>query len=244
MTTAAPLYEGKSKRVFATDDPDAFDVYFKDDATAFNGAKKGVIEGKGVINCAVSTALFAWLETQGVPTHHIERTGDRVWRVRRVEIVPVEVVVRNIVAGSLAKRTGLEEGTVLARPVVELYYKSDALNDPMVNEDHALAFGWATADELAAMRAAALKVNGLLVPFFAGIGVKLVDYKLEFGRSLDSRRPGLLLADEITPDGCRLWDAATNEKLDKDRFRRDLGRVEETYREIGDRILQGLTRAA
>jgi phosphoribosylaminoimidazole-succinocarboxamide synthase len=226
------IYEGKAKILYRTSDPALLVQYFKDDATAFNAQKRGVIPHKGEVNCAVSSTLFRWLETQGVRTHFVEQLGPREMLVRAATILPLEVVVRNVVAGSLAKRMGLEEGGALAQAIVEYYYKRDDLGDPMVNEDHVRAFALATAEELAHVRAAALRVNGLLVPFFADRSLRLVDFKLEFGRAAGE----ILLCDEITPDGARLWDAVTGDKLDKDRFRRDLGRVEESYAEVRRRI--------
>ncbi len=226
------LYEGKAKKVFATDDPDRLIVDYKDDATAFNGLKKGTIAGKGVINNRMSNYLMQMLEKEGVETHYIEELSERRTLVKKVEIVPLEVIMRNIVAGSLSKRTGLEEGTVPAKPVLELYYKSDELGDPMINEDHALAFGWATREELDVISATARKVNDILKKFFAGVGVDLVDFKIEFGRY----HGRIILADEISPDTCRFWDSKTKEKLDKDRFRRDMGGVEGAYREMMRRI--------
>lgn len=226
------LYEGKAKKVFATSDPDLVIVDYKDDATAFNGLKKGTIVGKGVINNRMSNYLMGMLEKQGVETHFVEELSDRRTLVKRVEIVPLEVIMRNIVAGSLSKRTGLPEGTVPAKPVLEIYYKSDELGDPMVNEDHALAFGWATEEELKTIAATARKVNDILKEFFAGVGVDLVDFKIEFGRY----KGKIILADEISPDTCRFWDSKTKEKLDKDRFRRDMGGVEGAYHEMMRRI--------
>jgi len=236
MHTGQQLYEGKAKVVFATPDPHVLVQSFKDDATAFNGQKKGSIPGKGSVNCRVSAALFRLLEANGVQTHFLRLLSDRDMLMRAVRIVPLEVVVRNRVAGSLAKRLGRPEGEAIpAGPVVELYYKDDSLGDPLVNESHVLAFGLADREALDAITALAHRVNAVLVPFFRGIGLDLVDFKLEFGRSLADG--ALLLADEISPDTCRLWDLATGERMDKDRFRRDLGGVEDAYQEVVGRVL-------
>lgn len=226
------LYEGKAKKVYATNDPDLVIVDYKDDATAFNGLKKGTIVGKGVVNNKMSNYLMGLLAEQGVETHFVEELSDRRTLVKKVEIVPLEVIMRNVVAGSLSKRTGLPEGSIPAMPVLELYYKSDELGDPMVNADHALAFGWATADELKQIEDMARKINNVLKAFFAGVGVDLVDFKIEFGRY----KGRIVLADEISPDTCRFWDSKTKEKLDKDRFRRDMGGVEGAYHEMMRRI--------
>jgi len=226
------LYEGKAKKIWSTDDPKLVVVEYKDDATAFDGAKKGVIESKGVLNNRISGHLFAFLAAKGIPTHFEKLLDDRHMLVRRLDIIPVEVVVRNVVAGSLAKRLGLSEGTSLKRPIIEMYYKNDELHDPMINEYHALAMGWATEDELTQMKSLAFEINELLVPYFRRVNVDLVDFKLEFGR-FEGR---VLLGDEISPDTCRFWDADTGEKLDKDRFRRDLGKEREAYEEIWQRI--------
>lgn len=229
MKTGEKLYEGKAKILYKTDDPDLILQYFKDDATAFNAQKKGTIDNKGILNNAISSRIFQLLETEAIPTHFIEQLSEREMLVKKVEIIPIEYVFRNVVAGSLSKRLGIPEGTVLKQPIFELYYKDDALGDPMVNEDHARALGWATDGELAVMRELAEKVNAILKAYFDERGILLVDGKLEFGRGSDSR---VLLADEITPDGLRLWDSATHEKLDKDRFRRDLGNVSEAYQRV------------
>ena len=213
------LYEGKAKKVFATSDPDLLIVDYKDDATAFNGVKRGTIVGKGVINNRMTNYIMQMLEKEGVETHYVEELSDRRTVVKNVKIVPLEVIMRNVVAGSLSKRTGLPEGEIPSMPILELYYKSDELGDPMINSDHALAFGWATADELAVIEKTARKVNDILKKFFAGVGVDLVDFKIEFGRYHGK----IILADEISPDTCRFWDSKTKEKLDKDRFRRDMG---------------------
>lgn len=226
-------YEGKAKKVYATENPLEYVVEYKDDATAFNGVKKARIQGKGEINNAITAHLFPLLERAGVPTHFLEKLSEREQRVRAVTIIPVEVIVRNVAAGSFAKRLGLEEGTLLARPVVEYCYKSDALGDPLINTDTAVALGWASEADLRRIRELALKVRDFLTPYLAERGIRLVDFKLEFGRTPDG---SIVLADEISPDTCRFWDAATNEKLDKDRFRRDLGGVEDAYAEMLRRV--------
>jgi phosphoribosylaminoimidazole-succinocarboxamide synthase len=226
------IYEGKAKKLYTTDDPDLLIQYFKDDATAFNAKKRGTIEEKGVINNRMSEIFFTLLEKEGVKTHFVKRLSDREMLVKRLDIIPVETVVRNIVAGSLAKRLGLEEGRDLPRPIVEFYYKSDPLDDPLIIDDHVLVFGWATEKELNAIRAMALKTNDVVRRFLDGRGVLLVDAKFEFGR----HKGEVLLGDEICPDTCRYWDKVTREKLDKDRFRRDLGNVEGAYREMMERV--------
>jgi phosphoribosylaminoimidazole-succinocarboxamide synthase len=231
---SSKLYEGKAKIVYATADPARVIQYFKDDATAFNALKRGTIVGKGVVNNRVSAILFARLERAGVPTHYLGTPSEREMLCRRLDIIKVETVVRNVVAGSLAKRTGLEEGTVMARPVVELYLKSDPLGDPMINDDHVRLLGLAAPRELAWMRRAALRVNAVLRPYLARRGLRLIDFKLEFGR----RGKRLYLGDEISPDTCRLWDVTNREKLDKDRFRQDLGGVEEAYQEVYRRLVE------
>lgn len=235
MTRRELLYEGKAKRVYATDDPTRCIIEFKDDATAFNGVKKGTIADKGIMNNEMSSYLFTMLAEAGVPNHFIERLNDREMFVRRVQIIPLEVIVRNIAAGSMSKRLGIAEGTLLAEPVVEFSYKDDDLGDPLVNEDHIRALAAATDTEVAALRRLALEVNRLLQKRFAAAGITLVDFKLEFGRADGA----ILLADEISPDTCRFWDSATGKKLDKDRFRRDLGGVEEGYHEVLGRLLTG-----
>ena len=232
MKRLEQLYEGKAKKVFLTDDPDVVIVSYKDDATAFNGIKKGQIKDKGIVNNICSNHLFRLLESKGIPTHYVEQINERETYVKKVQIVPLEVIVRNIAAGSMSKRLGIAEGTVLKKPVVEFSYKDDALGDPLINDDHALALGAATEDELATIKALALKVNDILKEYFAEIGVTLVDFKLEFGRY----KGGIALADEISPDTCRFWDSKTGEKLDKDRFRRDLDDVDKGYREIKKRM--------
>ena len=233
MEKIEKIYEGKAKTLYTTSDPDLLVQHFKDEATAFDGKKKGTIENKGVLNNKISTRIFKYLESKGVKSHFVEMLNDREMLIKKLRIIPVEVVVRNIVAGSLSKRLGIEEGTVLKEPVLELFYKSDPLGDPMINRCHATVFGFATAGELDQMEAAALKVNKILSEFFDERGIILVDYKLEFG----VHKGEVLLGDEITPDGCRLWDKQTHEKMDKDRFRRDLGKVEEAYQEVLKKVL-------
>lgn len=226
------IYEGKAKQVYATDDPDLVIQYFKDDATAFNAKKRGTIVSKGILNNQMSETFFRLLESEGVRTHFVERLSDREMLVRRLQIIPVETVVRNIIAGSLAKRLALEEGKELPTPIVEYYYKSDPLDDPMINRWHITVLGWATEAELQTLTEMALKVNAILRPFLESRGVLLVDGKLEFGR----HHGQILLGDEICPDTCRFWDASTRQKLDKDRFRQDLGGVEEAYHEVHRRV--------
>ena len=234
MQKKQQLYEGKAKKVYATEDPDLLIVSYKDDATAFNGLKKGQIVGKGAINNRVTNYLMQRLEAEGVPTHYVEELNDRETVVRKVDIVPLEVIIRNISAGSFAKRYGVEEGIVFDRPTFETSYKNDALGDPLINDYHALALGLCTEAELDAIKAMAFKVNDVLKAFFKAVNVDLVDFKLEFGKTSDGH---LVLADEISPDTCRFWDSTTHEKLDKDRFRRDLGGVEDAYAEMMKRIL-------
>ncbi len=231
------LYEGKAKKVYATQDPKLLIVSYKDDATAFNGLKKGTIAGKGAINNRMSNLLMARLAKEGIPTHLVEELNDRETVVKKVSIVPLEVIVRNISAGSFAKRYGVEEGIVFDRPTFELSYKNDDLGDPLLNDDHALALKLATPEELALIRKYALAVNKLLQGIWAECGVTLVDFKLEFGRLEDG---AIVLADEISPDTCRLWDSKTHEKLDKDRFRRDMGGVEEAYIQVMNRLTESL----
>ena len=227
------LYEGKAKQVFATEDPEIVMVHYKDDATAFNGLKKGTITGKGVINNQVTNFMMQKLEQAGVPTHFVQELNERDTLVKKVQIVPLEVIIRNISAGSFAKRYGVEEGIVFKAPTVEFSYKSDPLDDPLLNHYHALALGLATQEEIDQIIAMAFKVNDVLKAFFAEVGVTLVDFKLEFGKTSDGK---IVLADEISPDTCRLWDSKTGEKLDKDRFRRDMGGVEDAYQEIMRRV--------
>jgi len=234
MNKMNQLYEGKAKRVYATEDPNLLIVSYKDDATAFNGLKKGTIAGKGVINNQMSNRLMMRLAEVGIPNHFVEELNERDTLVRRVQIVPLEVIVRNIAAGSFSKRYGVDEGVVFDEPTVEYSYKNDALGDPLLNTSHALALGAATEEEIETIRRYALKVNEFLKAFWLECGVILVDFKLEFGRTADGE---IILADEISPDTCRLWDAKTHEKLDKDRFRRDLGGVEDAYKEIMKRLM-------
>mgnify|MGYP002615607465 FL=1 len=234
MEKKEQLYEGKAKKVFATDDPNLVIVDYKDDATAFNGLKKGSIAGKGVINNVMSNHMFQLLEKQGVPTHFVEQLSERETLVKKVSIVPLEVIIRNISAGSFAKRFGVEEGIVFDEPTIEFSYKNDDLGDPLMNAYHAVALKAATREEIETIKNYAFAVNEVLKAFWAECGVTLVDFKLEFGKVADG---SIVLADEISPDTCRLWDAETHEKLDKDRFRRDLGGVEDAYAEIMKRLL-------
>lgn len=231
--TMQPIYEGKAKQIFATPDENVYLVKYKNSATAFNGEKKAEIEGKGALNNQITSLIFQQLATQGIASHFIEQLSPTEQLVQKVSIIPLEVVVRNVVAGSLAKRLGIEEGTTLQVPVVEFYYKDDALGDPLVTEDHIHILGVASAAQLTELRAKALEINQYLVPLFAQIGVRLVDFKLEFGVDSDGN---ILLADEISPDTCRLWDAKSNAKLDKDLFRRDLGNLTDAYQEILNRL--------
>jgi phosphoribosylaminoimidazole-succinocarboxamide synthase len=230
------VYEGKAKILYEGPEPGTYVQYFKDDATAFNAQKKDVIEGKGVLNNRLSEFFMTGLNEIGVPTHFIRRINMREQLVRAVEIIPLEVVVRNIAAGSISKRLGIEEGTPLPRPIVEFYYKNDALGDPMVSEEHILAFGWATHQDLDDMVALALRVNDFLSGVMTGVGIKLVDFKIEIGRIWDNDFQRLVVADEISPDSCRLWDARTGQKLDKDVFRRDLGDLADAYAEVARRL--------
>lgn len=234
MEKSTQMYEGKAKKVYATANPDYCIVSYKDDATAFNGLKKGTILGKGAINNRVTNHLMRLLEKEGVPTHLVEELNDRETLVRRVQIVPLEVIVRNIAAGSLSKRLGIPEGEKLGSTVLEYCYKDDALGDPMVNEYHILAMGWATKEEMDQIAAYSFKINDVLTEYLKEAGIELIDFKLEFGRTKDGT---IVLADEISPDTCRFWDVKTHEKLDKDRFRRDLGGVEDAYQEILRRLL-------
>ena len=237
MARRRKLYEGKAKILYEGPEPGTLIQYFKDDATAFNNKKQGVITGKGVLNNRISEFLMTRLVDIGVPTHFMRRLNMREQLVREVEIIPIEVVIRNVAAGSLAKRFGLEEGTLLPRSIVEYYYKSDELNDPMISEEHITAFGWAHPQDLDDMVALSLRVNDFLIGLFLGVGLRLIDFKLEFGRYYnDDDEMQIVLADEISPDNCRLWDSRTNEKMDKYRFRRDLGGVEEAYQEVARRL--------
>ena len=233
MEKKEQLYEGKAKKVFATEDPQLLIVQYKDDATAFNGLKKGTIVGKGIINNLMSNRLMAMLESEGVPTHFIQELSQRETLVKKVSIVPLEVIVRNIAAGSFSKRYGVEEGVVFDQPTIEFSYKNDELGDPLLNTKHALALKVATPEEIKTIERYSLKINEVLKACWLSCGVILVDFKLEFGRLADGT---IVLADEISPDTCRLWDSKTHEKLDKDRFRRDLGGVEEAYAEIMKRL--------
>lgn len=234
MEKKEQLYEGKAKKVFATDDPNLVIVDYKDDATAFNGLKKGSIAGKGVINNVMSNHMFQLLEKQGVPTHFVEQLSERETLVKKVSIVPLEVIIRNISAGSFAKRFGVEEGIVFDEPTIEFSYKNDDLGDPLMNAYHAVALKAATREEIETIKSMAFKVNEVMKQYFDSLNVILVDFKLEFGKTADGK---IVLADEISPDTCRLWDKTTKEKLDKDRFRRDLGGVEDAYQEIMKRVM-------
>ena len=236
MARRRQIYEGKAKVLFEGPEPGTLVQYFKDDATAFNNKKRGVITGKGVLNNRISEYLMTRLGEVGIPTHFVRRLNMREQLVREVEIIPVEVVARNVAAGSLAKRFGMAEGTALPRSIVEFYYKSDELDDPMVSEEHITAFGWATPHELDEITSLALRINDFLSGLFLGTGIRLVDFKVEFGRLWEGEQMRVVLADEISPDSCRLWDSKTNEKMDKDRFRRDLGKVEEGYQEVARRL--------
>jgi len=236
MARRRQIYEGKAKVLFEGPEPGTLVQYFKDDATAFNNQKKGTITGKGVINNRISEFLMTRLGDIGIPTHFIRRLNMREQLVRQVEIIPLEVIVRNVAAGTLAKRFDMEEGSPLPRSIVEFCYKSDELNDPLISEEHITAFGWATPQDLDEIMAMSLRINDFLTGLFFGIGLRLVDFKLEFGRVWDDEVMRILLADEISPDSCRLWDVKTKEKLDKDRFRRDLGGVEEAYQEVARRL--------
>ena len=227
------LYEGKAKKVYKTDDENLYIVDYKDDATAFNGLKKGQIAGKGVVNNKMSNYLMKLMEKKGIPTHFVEELSDRETAVKKVTIVPLEVIVRNIAAGSFSKRLGVEEGSPLKTTVLEYCYKDDALGDPLINDYHAMALGIATREDLDKIADMTFKVNDVLKEYFKTIGIELVDFKIEFGRTPNGE---IILADEISPDTCRLWDAKTHEKLDKDRFRRDLGNVEEAYEEVFKRL--------
>ncbi|MEX0760202.1 MAG: phosphoribosylaminoimidazolesuccinocarboxamide synthase [Tistlia sp.] len=230
------IYEGKAKVLFEGPEPGTLVQYFKDDATAFNAQKRGIITGKGVLNNRISEYLMLRLEEVGIPTHFVRRLNMREQLIREVEIIPIEVVVRNVAAGSLAQRFKLEEGTRLPRSIVEYYLKNDELGDPLVTEEHITAFGWAATQDIDDMLQMALRVNDFLTGLFLGVGLKLVDFKVEFGRLWEDEQMRIVLADEISPDSCRIWDVQTNEKLDKDRFRRDLGNVEQAYQEVARRL--------
>jgi len=233
MERTTQLYEGKAKKVYLTDNDDVVLVSYKDDATAFNGIKKGTILGKGVVNNRCSNHLFKMLESKGIPTHYVEEINDRETFVKKVKIVPLEVIVRNSAAGSLSKRLGIPEGTKLAKTVLEFSYKNDDLGDPMINDYHVFAMELATEDELDTIKSYALKINEILTDYLKDINIELIDFKLEFGRY----KGQIILADEISPDTCRFWDSKTGEKLDKDRFRRDMGGVEEAYQEVLARLM-------
>lgn len=233
MKKLEQVYEGKAKKVFKTDDPEFFIVDYKDDATAFNGLKKGTIKGKGVINNRVTNYMMKMLEEKGIPTHFVEEISERETIVKKVTIIPLEVIVRNIAAGSMSKRLGIAEGSALASPVLEFSYKNDDLGDPMINDYHALAMKLATEEDIATIKELTFKINDIMIEYFKHVGIELVDFKLEFGKTSDGK---IVLADEISPDTCRFWDIKTHEKLDKDRFRRDLGKVEDAYEEILHRI--------
>ncbi|MBL8673839.1 MAG: phosphoribosylaminoimidazolesuccinocarboxamide synthase [Rhodospirillales bacterium] len=236
MSRRRRIYEGKAKVLYEGPEPGTIVQYFKDDATAFNNQKKGTITGKGVINNRISEYLMTRLAEIGVPTHFIRRLNMREQLVRQVEIIPLEVVLRNVAAGSLSTRFGIPEGQQLPRSILEFYYKNDALGDPMVTEEHITAFGWAQPQDIDDIVALALRINDFLTGLFLGIGIKLIDFKIEFGRLYEDDMVRIVLADEISPDSCRLWDLKTNEKMDKDRFRRDLGKVEEAYQEVARRL--------
>ncbi|WP_288300454.1 phosphoribosylaminoimidazolesuccinocarboxamide synthase [uncultured Brachyspira sp.] len=234
MTKGKQLYEGKAKKIFETDKPEILLVSYKDDATAFNGIKKGTISGKGIINNKVTNYMMRLLEKAGIPTHYIEEISERETLVKKVSIIPLEVIIRNVSAGSFAKNYGVEEGIIFDEPTIEFSYKNDNLGDPLINSYHAIALKLATKEEIEIIKKYAFKINEEMKKFFISINVKLIDFKLEFGKLADNK---IVLADEISPDTCRFWDATTNEKLDKDRFRRDLGNVEGAYKEMMKRIL-------
>jgi len=236
MARRKQIYEGKAKILFEGPEPGTIIQYFKDDATAFNNKKHAILEGKGVLNNRISEFIMVGLERIGVPTHFIRRLNMREQLVRHVEIVPLEVVVRNVATGSISKRLGLEEGTALPRSIIEFYYKDDKLGDPLVTEEHITAFNWASPQEIDDMMALALRVNDYLAGLFAGVGIKLIDFKVEFGRQYEGDLMRLIVADEISPDSCRLWDMATGDIMDKDRFRKDLGDVTKAYREVARRL--------
>ena len=236
MARRRQLYEGKAKVLFEGPEPGTLVQYFKDDATAGNGAKSGIITGKGVLNNRISEHLMMKLHDINIPTHFIRRLNMREQLIREVEIIPLEVVVRNVAAGSIAKRLGIPEGTRLPRTIIEYYYKNDSMGDPMVSEEHIAAFDWASPQDLDDMNTLALRTNDFLMGIFMGVGITLVDFKLEFGRLWEGEEMRIIVADEISPDNCRLWDAKTSEKMDKDRFRRDMGRVEEAYQEVARRL--------
>jgi phosphoribosylaminoimidazole-succinocarboxamide synthase len=239
MSQRRQIYEGKAKVLFEGPETGTLIQYFKDDTTAFNAEKHEIMDGKGVLNARISEYIFSQLEASGVPTHFIETLSPREQLVRQAEIIPLEVVVRNVAAGSLVKRLGLTEGETLPRPLVEFYYKDDALGDPLISEDHIAVFGWCSADELAEIVTLARQINDRMVEIFAAVGIRLVDFKLEFGRVADGAGQKIVLADEISPDSCRLWDIESNEKMDKDRFRQNLGGLVDAYQQVAERL--GLT---
>ncbi len=236
MTRRRRIYEGKAKILYEGPEPGTLIQFFKDDATAFNAKKHEIIDGKGVLNNRISEYIFTHLNRIGIPTHFIKRINMREQLIKEVEIIPLEVVVRNIAAGSLSKRLGVEEGTVLPRSIIEFYYKSDELDDPMVSEEHITAFGWAAPQEIDDIMALAIRVNDFVSGLFLGVGIQLVDFKIECGRLFENDAMRIIVADEISPDSCRLWDVKTKQKLDKDRFRQDLGGMLEAYREIANRL--------
>jgi len=236
MAKRRKIYEGKAKILYEGPEPGTLIQYFKDDATAFNNEKRAVLDGKGVLNNRISEFIMTQLNNIGLPTHFLKRLNMREQLIREVEIIPCEVVVRNVAAGSLSKKLGIEEGTVLPRSIIEFYYKNDELGDPMVSEEHITAFGWATPQEIDDMMALALRINDFLTGLFLGIGIRLIDFKVEFGRLYEGETVRVVLADEISPDSCRLWDTRTNDKMDKDRFRRDLGGLIEAYQEVARRL--------
>jgi phosphoribosylaminoimidazole-succinocarboxamide synthase len=236
MSRRKQIYEGKAKVLFEGPEPDTIVQYFKDDATAFNNQKKGTIIGKGVINNSISEFIMTRLAEIGIPTHFVRRLNMREQLVKAVEIIPIEVIMRNVAAGSLSKRLGIEEGTVLPRSIIEYTYKNDDLGDPVITEEHITAFNWATSQELEEIMSMSLRINDFLVGLFLGVGLRLIDFKIEYGRYWEGEEMRIILADEISPDSCRLWDSKTNEKLDKDRFRRNMGNVEEAYQEVARRL--------
>ena len=239
MSQRRQIYEGKAKVLFEGPEIGTLIQYFKDDTTAFNAEKHEIMDGKGVLNARISEYIFSQLEASGVPTHFIETLSPREQLVRQAEIIPLEVVMRNVAAGSLVKRLGLTDGETLPRPLVEFYYKDDALGDPLISEDHIAVFGWCSAHELAEIVALARQINDRMVEIFAAVGIRLVDFKLEFGRVADGAGQKIVLADEISPDSCRLWDIESNEKMDKDRFRQNLGGMVDAYQQVAERL--GLT---
>ena len=236
MEKRQELYRGKAKTVYGTDDPNLLVMHFRDDTSAFDGTKVAQLQQKGATNNKINAFIMSKLTAAAIPTHFVRLLNERETLVRAMKMIPVECVVRNVCAGSMAKRYGIAEGTKLSEPIFEFFYKSDALHDPLVNDDHIRVLGWASADEIAEMKRLTHRVNAVLKPLFGAAGMELIDYKLEFGHALDDPSGPLLLGDEFTPDGCRLWDRETQDKMDKDRFRRDLGNVIEKYREVGQRI--------